>query len=130
MSAEQNKALIRRYLNAISGGDKPAALLDEYIADADTALKQHIAGTEAAFPRYELIPNDMIAEGEQVAVRMTFKGVHEGPMGDIPATGKAVSQSFMIIYRIADGKIVEHWTSIDRMALMKQLEMLPGPAVT
>lgn len=130
MSTEGNKTFIRRYLNAISGEEKPAALLDEYIADADATLKQHISGTEAAFPRYELIPDDMIAEGDRVAVRMTFRGVHEGPMGELPATGKAVSQPFQIIYRIRDGKIVEHWTAIDRLALMQQLEALPAPAAT
>lgn len=130
MSTEENKAFIRRYLNAISGRDKPAALLADYISDADASLKQHIAGTEAAFPHYELISDDMIAEDNRVAVRMTFRGVHEGAMGDIPATGKAVSQPFMIIYRVAGNKIVEHWTSMDRMALMQQLGILPQPAAT
>lgn len=130
MATEMNKAFVRRYLNAISGKEKSAALLDEYIADADQALKHHIAGIEAAFPRYELIPDDVIADGDRVAVRMTFKGVHKGPMGDLPATGNAVSQPFMIIYRVAGNKIVEHWTSMDRLALMQQLGALPEPAAT
>ena len=60
MSTSENKAFIRRYLDAINGKEKPAAVIDQYISDADAVLKQHIAGYEAAFPRYALIVEDMI----------------------------------------------------------------------
>ena len=127
MDKEANKAFIRRYFNAISGRDKPPELLDEYIADSDADLKQHIAGTEAAFPGYELYVEDMIAEGDQVAVLATFQGTHDGPLGDIPATGRQVKMSFAITYRISHGKIAAHWTIIDRMEMMQQLGVLPAP---
>ena len=121
MSASENKALIRRYLDALSGKDKPAALLDQYIADSDQALKQHIAYSESAFPRYELVAEDMLAEDDNVAVRFTLRATHRGEFMGIPATGKQIAVPGIIIYRIANGKIAEHWMQVDSAALMQQL---------
>ena len=121
MSASENKALIRRYLDALSGKDKPAALLDQYIADSDQALKQHIAYSESAFPRYELVAEDMLAEDDNVAVRFTLRATHRGEFMGIPATGKQIAVPGIIIYRIANGKIAEHWMQVDSAALTQQL---------
>ena len=125
MSTGETKAFLRRYLDALSGKDKPAATIDTYIADSDEELKQHIVFNEAAFPRYKLIADDMIAEGDKVAVHARFEGTHQGELMGIPPTGKEVSVPFMITYRIAEGKIVQHWMSFDRMALMEQLGVAP-----
>jgi len=121
MSASENKAFIRRYLDALSGQEKPAALLDQYIADSDQALKQHIAYSESAFPRYELIAEDMFAEDDKVVVRFTLRATHRGEFMGVPATGKKVAVPGIIIYRIANGKITEHWMQIDSGGLMQQL---------
>jgi steroid delta-isomerase-like uncharacterized protein len=121
MSANENKALIRRYLDAISGKDKPAALLDQYIANSDQALRQHIAYSEGAFPRYEMIAEDMLAEDDKVVVRFTLRATHRGEFMGIPATGKPIAVPGIIIYRIANGKIAEHWMQVDSVALTQQL---------
>ena len=84
-------------------------------------MKQHIAGDEAAFPHYALIEEDMIAEGDKVVVRWTMRATYGGGFMDIPATGQQVAMPGIIIYRIADGKIVEHWMQVDSAALMQQL---------
>lgn len=125
MSTGESKAFLRRYLDALSGKDKPAATIDTYIADSDEELKQHIVFFEASFPRYKLIADDMIAEGDKVAVHARFEGTHQGELMGIPPTGKEVSVPFIITYRIAEGKIVQHWMSFDRMALMEQLGVAP-----
>jgi steroid delta-isomerase-like uncharacterized protein len=125
MSASENKAFVRRYLDAINGKDKPAALQDQYISDADAILKQHIAGYEAAFPRYALAVEDMFAEADKVALRFTMRATYGGGFMDIPATGQQVAMPGIIIYRIADGKIVEHWMQVDSAALMQQLGAQP-----
>jgi predicted ester cyclase len=125
MSAAENKVFVRRYLEAISGKEKPATLVDQYVADADQALKQHIAYAEAAFPRYELIEEDMIAEKDEVVVRFMLRATHKGEYMGIPATGKQVAVPGIIIYRIADGKIVEHWMQVDAMGMMQQLGVKP-----
>jgi predicted ester cyclase len=125
VSTGETKAFLRRYLDALSGKDKPAATIDTYIADSDEELKQHIVFFEASFPRYEVIADDMIAEGDKVAVHARFEGTHQGELMGIPPTGKEVSVPFIITYRIAEGKIVQHWMSFDRMALMEQLGVAP-----
>jgi predicted ester cyclase len=126
MSADSNKAYIRRYLDALSGKDKPRAIQDQYIADSDEELKDHIIFFEASFPRYEVIADDMIAEGDKVAVLARFLGVHDGDLQGIAPTGKAVDVPFAITYRLAGGKIAQHWMSFDRMALMEQLGVAPA----
>jgi predicted ester cyclase len=128
MSAQENKAFIERYFGALSGKDKPPAVVDQYVSDSDQELKEHIAFFEAAFPRYELIADDLIAEGDQVCVRTTFRGTHEGDLMGLAPTHKSATISIMLIYRIADGKIVEHWMVADQMSLMQQLGAIPTPA--
>jgi predicted ester cyclase len=121
MSTVENKELVRRYLDAISGKEKPAALVDQYITDADQALKQHIAYAEAAFPSYEMIVEDMLADKDEVTVRFTMRATHRGEYLGIPATGKQVAVPGIIIYRVAGGKIVEHWLQVDAVSMMQQL---------
>ena len=121
MSASDNKAFVSRYLDAINGKEKPAAVVDQFISEADAVLKQHIAGYEAAFPHYALNVEDLIAEADKVVVRFTFSATYGGGFMDIPATGQQVAMPGIIIYRIADGKIVEHWMHVDSAVLMQQL---------
>jgi predicted ester cyclase len=121
MSVSENKTFISRYLEALNGKEKPAAVVDQFISEADALLKQHIAGYEAAFPRYVLAVEDTIAEADKVVVRFTFRAVYGDGFMNIPATGQEVAMPGIIIYRIADGKIVEHWMQVDSAALMQQL---------
>ncbi len=123
MSAEENKALIRRYFEAIKGKDKPATVVEEYTTDRD--LLGFIAWGETAFPHFEMLIDDMIAEGDQVAVRATFKGTHRGDFLGIPPTGIHITQPFNVVYRIADGKIVEHWIAINRLEVLQQPGVIP-----
>ena len=125
MSPEANKAFIRRYFEALSGKDKPAAVVNRYVSDEE--LKHHIALYEAAFPSYQLIAEDMIAEGDKVVVRSTFRGTHKGDLMGIPPTGKQVTMPLILIYRIADDKIVEHWMQADALGLLQQLGAIPAP---
>jgi predicted ester cyclase len=125
MSPEENKAFIRRYFEALSGKDKPAAVVNRYVSDEE--LKHHIALYEAAFPSYQLIAEDMIAEGDKVVVRSTFRGTHKGDLMGIPPTGKQATMPLILIYRIADDKIVEHWMQADALGLLQQLGAIPAP---
>jgi predicted ester cyclase len=125
MSTEQNKAFIRRYLDAISGKPKTAALMAQFTTDE--ALVQHVVQAETAFPEYRLEANEMVAEGDLVSVRGTVRGVHRGPFQGVPPTGKDLTFGLFITYRIAGGKIVEHWMLTDNLAMMQQLGMMPVP---
>jgi predicted ester cyclase len=89
---------------------------------ADEVLAKHIADSEAAFPNYELIAEEMAAEGDLVVVRGEFRGVHLGPFAGIEPTGKAVSAGLIIIYKVQNGKIVNHWMQFDTFSLLQQLQ--------
>ena len=59
--------------------------------------------------------------------RWTLRGTHQGELGDIPATGKQVTQSGMSIFRLDNARIVEVWVLADNMSLMQQLGVIPVP---
>ena len=123
MSTEDNKTFIRRYFEAISGKDKPSVVVNTYVTDEE--LQHHIALYEAAFPNYELLADDLIAEGDKVVVRSTFRGTHKGDLMGIAPTGKQVTVPVILIYRIADDKIAEHWMQVDALGMMQQLGVIP-----
>lgn len=124
MIAVNNKSLVQEYWNALSGKEKTPALVEKYVADPH--LKEHIAFFEAAFPRYEMIAEDFICEGDKVVVRARARGVHKGNLMGMPPTGKAIEVPFIAIYQVAGGKIVKNWLVTDRMEMMEQLGAMPG----
>lgn len=138
MSAEQNKALVRRFLEE---GINPAAMevFDELVAEevvdhyAPPGLppgregwKQNRLMFHAAFPdgRWEIV--DMVAEGDLVVVRAPFSGTHTGEFFGIPATGRRVSIGSIHICRVVDGLVVEHWGNSDDVGLLQQIGALPA----
>ena len=126
MSSEENKKFVRRYLDAISGKPKPENVLRLFIAEQP--LIDHIMAAEVSFPLYYLDAEEIIAEGDLVSVRGWIRGTHLGPLMDIPPTGKEVRFSIFITYRIADGKIVDHWMLTDNMAMMQQIGAVSSAA--
>jgi predicted ester cyclase len=126
MSVQENKQFVEQYLAAISGKPKPASLVERYVNDSE--LAHHIEMFEAAFPAYELVLEDLVGEGDKVAIRASFRGTHKGEIFGIPATNKQVSITLMLFYRIANGKIVEHWMNADSLGLLQQLGAVPAPA--
>jgi steroid delta-isomerase-like uncharacterized protein len=120
MTSEDNKAVMRRYFEeALKKGDQ--RVLEEIVAV--DSLKQHVASNRAAFPDLYagLIVEDVIAEGDKVVARISAHGTHRGEFRGIPPTGTPVTASGAIIYRLADGKIVEHWNFLDSLGLLQQL---------
>jgi predicted ester cyclase len=63
----------------------------------------------AGFPDYQTIIDDLFAEDDKVAARITMSGTHTGSFMGIPPTGKYVSFTGVYIARIANGKTAEHW---------------------
>lgn len=133
-----NKALVRRFMNAFATNDR--AVLEEVLApdfaihvpDAPGPLDRatHVAGIGAfasAFSGIEITLEDQIAEGDRVATRLTWRAAHEGEFHGVPATGKRVSVAAMDVVRCREGRIVERWFLLDRMALMQQLGAVPAP---
>ncbi len=122
----ENKQAIKTYLQALSGHPKTPELVATYVSDPH--LMEHIRQIEAAFPKYELLTEQMLGEGDFVIVRGTFRGVHRGEFAGIPPTGKAVSSGLIIVYRMQNGRIAEHWLQFDTFGLLQQLRGESSPA--
>lgn len=125
MSAETNKALIVEYIAAIRD-DKNIATLDKYISE--DLLKEHVGMYNAVLPGYWIEIDDLLAEDAKVHLRGKVHGVHNGPFGDIPPSGKKVAIDIHITYLIENGKIADHWMLVDMMAMMQQIGAMPTPA--
>jgi steroid delta-isomerase-like uncharacterized protein len=94
---------------------------------ADLAgLKDFVAQIRAAFPDMQVTVEDMIAEGDRLAVRSTMHGTHEGDFMGIPGSGKKVEVSNYDFVRFENDQAAEHWGVIDSAALMEQLGMAPA----
>ena len=114
------KQFIQDYITALNGQPKTETLIDRYVSDPK--LKEHILQAEAAFPCYALELHQVVADGDLVAVRATFRGVHKGEFAGIAPTGKNVSAEVMIFYQINDGRIAEHWMQWDIGAVIAELK--------
>lgn len=135
---EANKQLVRLLMEEdISNGNVEVA--NEIIAPdffdhtnppgLQCGLEGHnglVALFRAAFPDLEFRIDDMLAEGDKVAIRTTMTGTHQGEFHGIPPTGVAVTVTGAHVIRIAGGKIAEHWGSNDDLGMMRQLGVLPG----
>jgi predicted ester cyclase len=117
--AMESKELMTEYFRDLSGKPKTEELLDRYISDP--ALKEHIREVEAAFPEYTLEVQEMITEGDMVAVRGTVRGTHKGVYAGIPPTGRQLNLEVMVFYRISDGRISKYWLQTDSKVLIDQL---------
>lgn len=140
MSAEENKALVRQIEEAWNSGNLTA--LDNLFApnfvahNAVPGLPPGLAGAKMAhqaslqsYPDRQTRIEDMIAEGDKVVVRMRMTGTNRGglPWMGVPANGNKVDVQWISIYRIADGKAVEHQAEMDMLGMMQQLGVIPAP---
>lgn len=119
-------SLIHDYFDSFSGKEKTRTSLSAYVADE--SLFQHIEMFEKGFPLYEIKAEDIVEQGDKVAVRALFAGTHSGEFNGIPATGKTVQLPFIAIYRFEGGKIVEHWLEANHLALLGQLGVMTTEA--
>jgi steroid delta-isomerase-like uncharacterized protein len=81
----------------------------------------------SAIPDLRVVVEDMIAEGDKVAVRYTLEGTHEGELFGVPPTGQRLSIKSISVERVSDGKIIEHWRVTDSLDMMQQLGVIPPP---
>ena len=137
MSLEENKTVACRFWDLFHG--EGMNLVSELIADdfvhhswpwvgpGIEGLKQLVASITAGFSEYYYNIEDVIAENDKVAVRISEGGVHSGELFGMPPTGKSFHMTAIHILRIENGKIVEHWREQDTMGMMQQLGALPSP---
>ena len=142
MSTEENKALVRRLVEEVWNQGNLAIFDALYAPDFifhDPGLpqvrtreedKQWIAGILRAFPDFHITIEDLIAEGDQVVVRLTARGTNIGDLrvpAPHPATGKHVTITGNIIVCVANGQFMEIWHQVDWLGLFQQLGLIPAP---
>lgn len=138
MSLEENKAVIRRFVEEVQtqhNVDRMDQLFGPDFYDHGSLstthtleeAKQFFTMVFSAFPDIRAHIHDQVAEGDKVVTRKTFHGTHKGEFMGIPPTGKEVAFDVIDIFRIADGRIAEHWFVGDMMTLMQQLGAVPTP---
>lgn len=138
MSTESNKAVVQRFREALNAGDLDGAMAvfapDAVVHMSSAPEPLSMEGFKqlgqlllSAFTGSTSTVEDMIAEGDKVVSRLTFRGAHTGDLMGIPPTGKSVAMSEIIIDRLAGGQIVESWRLFDQMAMMQQLGLIPAP---
>jgi predicted ester cyclase len=122
MTAE-NKAIARHiYEDLWNSGNLNVA--DEIFVNAE-GVKKYIATFRAAFPDIQHTIEDLIAEGDQIMVRFTARGTHQGAWKGIAPTGKQVTYTGMTILQIVNGKVTKHYTEWDALGLMQQIGAVP-----
>ena len=137
VSTEENKALVRRFVDEVQIQGN-TDLIDEICSPEFVnhstppglppdreGIKIVTAMFRGAFPDSYFTVEDMMAEGDKVATRKTFYGTHEGEFMGIPPSGRRVSVGLIDIVRIADGRVVEHWSMGDNLGMMQQLGAIP-----
>ena len=144
MTPDELKALVRRFYAAI-GGDAAAdeatvdALLHADYLDHDPApglppgregARWFFAAMRAAFAPWQVIPEELIAEGDKVAARVLVRGTHQGAFLGLAPTGRAIAFTGIEILRLAEGQIVERWGTYDRLGWFQQLGLLPPAGQT
>ncbi len=138
MSLEQNKAVVRHFVEEVQNQHNLAALDElvspDFVDHSGTTSPPNLEGTKAffammftAFPDMRFEVRLQLAEGDKVVTYKTFHGTHQGPFMGIPATGKEVAFDNIDILTVIDGKITEHWAVGDMLSLMQQLGVVPAP---
>lgn len=134
MSRETNKALARRWVEEVVNTKGNLAIIDELFAHdyvdytnppdwapGPEGHKQIIAVYHSAFPDFHFTIEHEVAEGDMVVIRGIYHFTHKGEFFGIAATGKQVISTGTHLFRIAEGKFVEHWCNNDDLGTMRQL---------
>lgn len=136
-SSEHNKHLVRDSIERV-WGDQQLDLVDHFLA-SDFIDHSAPDGTQAgpagfadgvrrilaAFPDARNQIDEIVAEGDRVVVRWTMTGTHTGDGLGFPATGRAIRLAGITMSRIAGGRIAEHWSYRDDLAMLRQLGLMP-----
>jgi predicted ester cyclase len=120
---ERNKETIRRLFAEVDRGDVDVAdyYSEDYVdhtpspirglAEGHDGLRQAFRIFRVAFPDTRHTVDDLVAEGDRVAARISARATHTGELFGHPPTGKVVTLDGLTLYRMRDGRIVERWAA-------------------
>jgi steroid delta-isomerase-like uncharacterized protein len=138
LAEEQNKQVVRQYIEAFNRQDTER--LGQLVSSTNQSFEfsgmhtsmdwnrtqQFFAVFWTAFPDLSAKIEDIVAEGDKVAIRVLNTGTHKGDFQGIPPTGKRVSFEGRDFMALRDGKIVEQQAGVDMMELMQQIGAIPA----
>lgn len=133
-TAQDNKDVVRRYIEE-AWNEADLDLVDDLVAaDApmhDPTLSERVAGPDgrkrsievyhSAFPDVTISVEELVAEGDTVAVRWTGRGAHDGDLMGIAPTGTEVEVAGLSMNHVTDGQIVETWEVYDALGMLQQI---------
>lgn len=133
MTIEANKQVASEFIDGVFVRGDPAVLerltADDFVAHTfgpkpvgKEFLRQALPRMSAGLSNAEFRIDDVIAEGDRVAVRLTSSATHTGTFMGMPASGRRYSIQEIHIFRIRDGRVSEHWHEFDKLALMERLK--------
>lgn len=137
MSAEENKAVLRRTVEEVNKGNHAAfweVMAPNIVITDETGrqfnkqeYREWLEGAVlSAFPDYHLVIEDLIAAEEKVVVRFTESGTMKGNLMGMEATGKTFTAPAIEIWRFANGKLIEHWQARDTLSAGIQMGIFPA----
>ncbi|SRR6266516_1556012 len=133
---DDNKALVQQFYEVIIN-QKNVAALDRFVSPnavnhtvpsgLPQVPNQFLSLHLNAFPGAQVTVEDLLADGDKVVARVSIHGTHQGAFRSISATHKPISVMAINIFRIVNGKMVEHWGLADRHSALQQLGVLATP---
>jgi predicted ester cyclase len=136
MQTVDNKTLVQQFFEEIVNQRNLAALgqfispnaVNHTVPDGLPQTPNQFLGLHlGAFPDLKITVEDLLVDGDKVVARVSYRGTHQGAFMGIPPTGKQVTGMGINIFRIVNGKLVEHWGLTDRISALRQLGIAPPP---
>lgn len=133
-----HELLARYYDDVWTKGDMPAADLvftpdhvlhdpaHEWVSRGAEGMRRFVGVYRTAFPTISFAAEDQGAFGEKLVARIRWRAKHLGKLFHLPPTGRQVEVTGIEIHRIAEGRIVESWSTWDLLSLFEQLHVVPA----
>ena len=136
MLTDDNKARVQRFFDEVIN-QKNLTALDQFVAPnavnhtvpagLPQVPNQFISMHLNAFPDAQVTVEDLLADGDIVVARVTYHATQQAAFRSFSTTGKPITVMGINIFRIENGKIVEHWGLADRIDALRQLGVVPTP---
>ena len=137
-SIEENKRVARRYPEEVAT-EHDVDLIDEICAEdvidhgplgevhGQENLKEQMKYFHSTFGDFTATVEDIVAEEDIVAMRVTLRGRHDGEFMGVEPTGEVFEVGNMVFTRVEGGKIIERWVQPDTLGLLQQLGAVDLP---
>ena len=138
MTVDEMKAAYLRMIDEAAHGGRLDTIDELYTEDCvwhgpggvrlagRNALKENLGIYRTGFPGFRITVEHQFGQGDHLATRWSVVGKHDGPLGDLPATGEGIDISAMTISRFEGDLIAEEWELFDEMLMMRQLGVVEG----